>query len=485
MTKKAKANVYVLYTGGTFGMAPNKSVPGEPLEPLELEELAGALPSLDGLADDVNVKVERFEDLMDSSSMTPDDWVKIVERIEAIYESYDGFVVIQGTDTLAYTASAISFMLENLGKPVIVTGSQLPLMSPRSDAKTNYVNSVMVAAYKATNLPLIPEVVVVFADKIIRGCRTRKMSASAMAGFDSPNAPLIGEIGEHLTIYENQIRPAPKGADFQVNAIINKNVLDISLFPGFRAEHLRQILSLANVDGVVFRTYGTGNGPEDAEFLKALTDGISAGDKVVVNITQCPQGTVEMGLYAASVGFIDSGMISGLDMTPEAAMTKMMITMGTRVGEQVKLQMQISQRGEQSLNLFDLAFKTPGKMADNPWSDFVTPDRRFNPDSLDSAVLRIKGLSVGVKEKSQEPHLLDVYMNYPAASIDDLGRENHPRRVHRIQLPGSGNIDVSEKLPRGKIRNIIGDSDATLTFVPSEGVSFNFEKLTLAMFTRP
>jgi L-asparaginase len=477
------AKVYVLYTGGTFGMEPDFDTPGHPLRPMELDELKRTLPEASELAPGVEVTLERFDRLLDSSSMTPDDWVNIARKIEQNYETHDGFIVIQGTDTLTYTASALSFMLENLAKPVVITGSQLPLPNARTDAKLNYGHALQIAAYKATDLPCIPEVIVVFADKILRGCRTRKMSASAWTGFESPNCPPLGEIGEHVRIFESQIRPTPPpGLDLQVNSALDPDVLDISLYPGLRPEHLKSILSLDSVKGVVFRTYGTGNAPEDEPFLSALRTGIEIGNKTVVNITQCPQGTVEMGLYAASIGLLDSGVISGLDMTPEAALTKLMVTMGTRIGEQVKLQMQINQRGEQSQNLFDFNFKTVAE-TDKPFSDFIVPDRRFDPSALSAAVLRMKNVKVAVPDDAPNP-VLDVYMNFPTARADTLDRPDHPRRLHRIELQKDSTFNVVEQLSKEKVKNVVGDSDVVLTFVASPGVKFGFDRLSLSMFTR-
>jgi L-asparaginase len=481
--RPAVTKVYVLYTGGTFGMQPDLTTPGHPLRPMGLDDLTQSLPAASDLAPGAEVTLERFDRLLDSSSMNPDDWVNIARKIEHNYDDHDGFIVIQGTDTLSYTASALSFMLENLAKPVVITGSQLPLPNARTDAKLNYGHALQIAAYKATDLPRIPEVIVVFADKILRGCRTRKMSASSWTGFDTPNCPPLGEIGEHVRIFESQIRSAPaSGLELQVNSALDPDVLDISLYPGLRPEHLKSILSLDSVKGVVLRTYGTGNAPEDASFLNALRTGIEKDNKTVVNITQCPQGSVEMGLYAASVGLLDNGVISGLDMTPEAALTKLMVTMGTRIGEQVKLQMQINQRGEQSQNLFDFNFKTV-KRTDKPFSDFIVPDRRFDPAALSVAVLRMKDLTVAVTDGTPNP-VLDVYMNFPTAKAETLERDDHPRRLHRIELKESATFDVVQSLSKERVKNVIGDSDVVLTFVPSPGVSFGFEKLSLSIFTR-
>lgn len=461
--------------------------PGNPLVPMGADKVREILPDANKFKKgaDIAVEFDQLDELLDSSSMTPKEWILIGKRIEENYNKFDGFVIIHGTDTLSYTASALSFMFENLSKPIVVTGSQLPLNNPRTDAALNYGHAVMLAGYKATDLPLIPEVIVVFADKILRGCRTRKMSASAWTGFESPNAPPLGEIGEHVRVFESQIRPAPaRDLEVQFNSELVTDVLDISLSPCLTATHLREILALKDVKGVVLRTYGSGNATADPKFLDALRDGIRAGAKTVVNITQCPQGSVEMGLYQASVGLIDRGVISGLDMTPEAAMTKLMVILAARIGDQVKLQMQINERGEQSQNLFDLVYSPPRpKLSAENYSQYVQPDRRFNRNDLSSAVIRIRHLRVGVDKSSPRPTAIYIFMNFPNARA----QETHPRLVHKIDLEGKKSSEpfaVVETLSKDQVKNIIGDSDVVLTLVPSEGVHFAFEQLSLSLFTR-
>ncbi len=348
-------------------MARREGVGAGPPGPLPLSGLKRLLPAAEAFCPGLEVVFDELVPLRDSSSMTPRDWITIARRIAENYDAHDGFVVIHGTDTMSYTASALSFMLENLAKPVVLTGSQLPLDDRRGDALANYGHALMIAGHKACGLPPIPEVVVVFADRILRGCRSRKMSASAWRGFDSPNCPPLGETGTRVRVFEERLRPAPPpDSGLKLITSLDERVLDITLTPALTPTQVRDLMRRDDVRGVVLRTYGSGNAPEDPAFLRALEEGIRHHGKVVVNITQCPQGMVEMGHYAASTGLIGSGVISGLDMTPEAALTKLMVLLGAHASDEAGRRMQRDMRGELSENPFDPGFGHPEEFTAQP-----------------------------------------------------------------------------------------------------------------------
>jgi L-asparaginase len=265
--------------------------------------------------------LHEFEPLLDSSDMVPGDWLRIARAVEENYQDVDGFVILHGTDTLAYTASALSFMLEGLGKPVIVTGSQVPLSELRSDARENLVASALLAARDDLH-----EVCVFFGGKLFRGNRVTKVSASGFDAFDSPNEAVLAEVGVDIVMGPTLARPAT-GTAVRVHELADVSVAAVRLFPGIEAELLRVMLS-PPVQAVVLETYGAGNAPTRDRALVDVIAQATARGVVVVNCTQCLRGRVDMGGYATGSALARAGVVSGADMTPEAALSKLIWLLG-------------------------------------------------------------------------------------------------------------------------------------------------------------
>ena len=344
--------IYVLYTGGTFGMAPegkpNGTARAGPLKPLVLEQLEAALPPAADAVPGLQVTIESLDRPLDSSSIHPADWLTIANKIKQNYTSFDGFVVIHGTDTLAYTAAALSFIFENLAKPVVITGSQLPLLSRKTDAVKNYQLALQAAAYPALNGQPIADVIVAFGGKILRGNRCRKMSASRTAAFSSPNCkPLGASMRGRLSMNNDVVqRPVAGGGQFQVNSDLETGVIDIGLFPGITPNFITRVLDDDRLRGVVIRTFGAGNAPETQEFLAALKEGLNKQGLIAIAVSHCPHGAVQPGRYAASTWLSLCDVIPGGDMTPEAALTKLMVFLPRIKHDNDKKLLQTNMRGE-------------------------------------------------------------------------------------------------------------------------------------------
>ena len=457
----AKTKVLIIYTGGTIGAVPSvEGNPNSPLVPATKERFEKILPGLgekEGIGFDIKGLLDengKPVKPLDSSSVNSEHWGYMASMIGTHYNDYDGFVVLHGTDTMAFTASALSFMLENLAKPVVVTGSQLPIFETRTDATQNLINALLIAGYKATGLPLVPEVVICFADRLLRGNRTRKVSTTAWAGFDTPNYPHLGSIGEHIKINTDVLRQ-PANNDrhpFRAHKRMVKDVMDIAVFPGMTAEQLRQILELKGLKGIVFRTFGAGNAPEDDNFLSVIEEATrdEKNQRTILNVTQCNQGMVEMGLYAASSGLLERGVISGLDMTPEAALTKMMYTLSTQRGDDIQLELQQNLRGEQSENLFELRY---GKSLNSPATQYAELSERppgpFKKDELRRAILRVSGVGVENK-KPEEPVCIHTFIGLPE-KMDDMSVSEY---AGEMTVPYAGEkdtvllLDITETLKK-------------------------------------
>lgn len=341
-----RSSVLLIYTGGTIGMMKNP-VTGA-LENFNFDQLLEYVPEIKGF--NLDIFSIAFEPPIDSSDITPESWSQLVKIIYSNYEQYDGFVILHGTDTMAFTASALSFMLEGLMKPVILTGSQLPIGALRTDGKENLLTAIEIAAAKREDgTPIVPEVCIFFHEKLMRGNRTTKVSADNFDAFESNNYPLLAHSGIELQFYEHNIRPYNPEAVLTPHYELDSNIIIFSLFPGMQPNIVKKMMNDKKLKGVIFRTFGSGNAPQQKWLVDELTRATDSG-KTIVNITQCSTGSVKMGLYETGRQLLESGIISGQDSTVEAALTKLMFLLGKGLSkEDIRQQMNISLAGEITL----------------------------------------------------------------------------------------------------------------------------------------
>ncbi|MGL1932394.1 MAG: asparaginase [Desulfotalea sp.] len=330
-----KKNIYIIYTGGTIGMVhtPNGYSPKNDIINQYLDKLA----YVDELP---NYTIKEYEPLLDSANMCADNWQQIADDLAANYNNYDGFVVLHGTDTMAYTASALPFLLRGLQKPVVVTGSQIPITKTRNDGHGNLISSLLVAANSK-----ISEVSLLFGQSVLRGCRTVKVDASGMEAFESPNYPALATIGVDINIHDKNIL-ATTEETFKLQQLHKSHVGILRLFPGITADYVRNVLR-EPLQGLILETYGQGNAPDrQHDLLKIIAEATKRG-VLIVNCTQCLHGYVNQNTYAAGQVLEDIGVISGFDMTPSAALVKMYYLLGQDINLAKKRElMQTSLCGE-------------------------------------------------------------------------------------------------------------------------------------------
>jgi L-asparaginase len=315
------SQILIIYTGGTIGMMTDPTT--KVLKPINFEQIMDNVPELDRL--NCKIKVHSFDKIIDSSNMNPTIWSELAGLIESNYDKVDGFVILHGSDTMSFTASVLSFMLENLGKPIIFTGSQLPISAIRTDAKENLMTAIEIANAKKHDRARVPEVCIYFDYKLFRGNRSFKYNSSKFEAFRSPNYPILAESGVHLRFSVNDIRQ-PADSPMIVHKNLVSDIAVLKLYPGITPKVVENILS-ADVRGIVMETFGAGNTTTDQWFTDLLKNAIDSG-KVILDISQCKVGTVELGRYETSRQLRDIGVANGYDMTYESAVTKMMYLLG-------------------------------------------------------------------------------------------------------------------------------------------------------------
>ena len=447
--------VLVIYSGGTIGSAPKDiNDPESPQVVKKWKELKASIPNLERIG--FRVDAISFVLPLDSCNVFQHHWIKMAEIIYDHYKEYEGFVILHGTDTMVYSASALSFILQELNKPIIITGSQIAGIVPlRNDAHQNFITSLYIANPKASKIPIVPEVCIFFGNKLIRGCRSKKIDSSGYLGFDSPNYPLLGTAGDQIEINKKRLRNVSNSDMPCFYKKLRNTVITIDVFPGIQSSAVvEKLLNDESLVGVVLRSYGTGNVPTNQEFLDLF---YKVTKKIcITNVSQCIKGSVEMGLYETSQVLLDRGIISGFDITPEAALVKLMLLIGVYGNniETVKEMMQQSLVGEQLYSVYSTIFDDPGSLqSDNKRIDLKRSELNSveHPELIDKAILRFHNVKLTPAE-GKELAVIKLFVDANGETLNESS-EKYIGTYTKAKVPSDSeenvlveNNDVPESL---------------------------------------
>lgn len=492
------SRVLVIYTGGTIGSAPKDwNDPESPEIVYPWEKLRDSVKALGEMP--FYVDAISFENPLDSANVGPKEWRTMAEIIKNNYNKYVGFVIAHGTDTMVYTASALSFILQNLTKPVVITGSQIPaLLKVRNDAQQNLITSLLIANYKYSKIECVPEVCIFFRDKLIRGNRSKKINASGFNAFDSLNYPTLGMAGDDIDINYEYVKNKKTSEEFHLQPVLSTDVMTLDIFPGlqYNPDLYKAMLGWEKMRGLVLKTYGAGNIPTDKNFVDELQRTIKR-DVIVVNVTQCPKGDVQQGLYETSSVLQDIGVISGQDMTHEAALCKLMNILGDEDIPDVpskKERFEISLAGEQECSMYTTEISSePLKISclENGTSKYRTNSLKIkgfpeDKSRIKRCLLRFVGARIdeliGVKLDSDEKLLLKIFVNSSRQAEADIASSTFAGMYvkSKMNVPQTYTFDLVHTA-RTQLKS---ESTFNVYVEPHNGIkgSISWERLELTLF---
>ncbi len=489
--------ILVIYTGGTIGSAPrDPEDPDSPQVVVSWNKLKNATPELRELEKrGCRIDCFEFERALDSCNVGPDDWVLMAQTIADHYEKYEGFVILHGTDTMVYSASALSFLLQNLGKPVVLTGAQRSaLVDVRNDATQNFITAILIANPRFSRLPMVPEVTILFGGRLLRGARAVKNDTSGYTAYQSPNLEPLGEAGERIVINENLVRPEPdRGQRLHIRTRLEKNVMPVFIYPGIPTDLVERQLSSPKLRAVVVQSFGSGNIPTRPDLLEVFRKAREERSIILATVSQCRRGPVELGIYETSAELLEAGFVAASDITVEAAQCKLMTLLGEPdIGvEEVEEEYQVSKAGEQSISQFvthleDKPNKIERQSGDEKPGRLRLPGRplvgQWNPQRLDRALLRLRHAQI-ISANEKQAIEFQIFVNLDP---DEPANDDHPNLVGRIKkwpMAKSGLVVFDAT----KILRSIGKPGERISFtliVDTPGGSISWGKAELALFIR-